>query len=257
MEKKFWVVNRRGLKLAGVMAVPEGLDRFPTVMLLHGFKGYKEEETYTTLAKELAQKGVGSVRFDASGFGESEGTIERDYRFSNYASDTEAVYEWFKSQDGVEKARIGVCGQSMGGLMALVFASKHPEVKAVGMISSPDLIGEDGELAAEIKGWRETGTWETTSSKYGPITVPYAWLTDAQKFRGSEYSVRVKQPSLYVLGLADKTVTPAQTRKVFQAANEPKELVEIAGMDHFYKRQPEILAKINRIVVGFLVKQLK
>lgn len=98
---------------------------------------------------------------------------------------------------------------------------------------------------------------ETTSSKYGKIRVPYAYLLDAKKYEGRTFSRKIKQPSLYILGLADKTVIPDQTRKVYEAANQPKQLVEIPGMDHFYKRKPEMLIGVNQVAVEFLVKNLR
>jgi fermentation-respiration switch protein FrsA (DUF1100 family) len=39
-------------------------------------------------------------------------------------------------------------------------------------------------------------------------------------------------PLLVVLGTADSIVPPGQSRSVFEAAAEPKELVEMEGLDH-------------------------
>jgi uncharacterized protein len=256
MWKKISISNKSGLKLAAVIEVVSWQNKQPFVLLLPGFKGYKEEETFTTLAKELLKRGLGSIRFETAGFGESEGTLEHDYRFSNYGDDTEVVYRFLKQQTFVDKNRIGVCGQSMGGLQALVFVSKHPEIKYVAAISPPNIIGQDGDLAKDAISWKQQGYMDITSSKYGLIRVPYAWLEDAQKYEGVKYADKIKCPSLYILGLKDTTVTPAQSRTIFGSANEPKKMVEIPEMDHFYKRHPEILAQVNQIVTDFIVEYL-
>ena len=192
MSKKCWIENKRGLRLAAVVESPSWERPSPFSLLLHGFKGYKEEATYTELAKALMAKGIGSIRFDASGFGESEGTLEKDYRLSNYCLDAESVYDYILQQTYVDKTRVGVCGQSLGGLQAIVFASKYPELKAMVSISPPNILGEDGELSLDVGEWKKTGYLNRISSKYGKIKVPYAFLTDAQKFVGAEYAQKVK-----------------------------------------------------------------
>lgn len=257
MVKKILVRNKNGLKLAGEIEVVSWQRIHPFVLLLPGFKGYKEEETYTTLADKLLDKGIGSIRFETAGFGESEGTLEHDYRFSNYSKDVGVVYEFLKQQIYVDKNKIGVCGQSMGGLQAVIFTSKHPEIKCMAAISPPNIIGQDGDLARDAVTWKQKGYMDTTSSKYGPIRVPYAWLENAQKYEGAKFADKIKCPSLYLLGLKDTTVTPQQTKAVFEAANEPKRLVEIPTMDHFYKRHPEVLTEVNQIVGEFLNRHLR
>jgi fermentation-respiration switch protein FrsA (DUF1100 family) len=42
----------------------------------------------------------------------------------------------------------------------------------------------------------------------------------------------VEVPVLVVLGTADSIVPPGQSRRVFEAAAEPKELVEMEGSNH-------------------------
>src|SRR3972149_8142301 len=110
MLRNIFIHNQNGLRLAAVIEAVGWQHKQPFVMLLPGFKGYKEEETYTTLAKALLKKGIGSVRFETAGFGESEGTLEKDYRFSNYVVDTETVYTYLQQQTYVDTDRFGVCG---------------------------------------------------------------------------------------------------------------------------------------------------
>lgn len=110
MKNNINVKNSKGLKLSAVVEVPTFEKTYPCVLLLHGFKGYKDEATYVSLASELSKTGIASVRFDASGFADSEGTIKEDYRFGNYVDDVESVYKWIVRQDYVDVKKIGVCG---------------------------------------------------------------------------------------------------------------------------------------------------
>lgn len=182
MKRKFFIKNKYGLNLAAIIEAPNFNNIFPGVLLLHGFKGYKEEKTYTDLANRLKLKGIASLGFDASGFGESEGTLEKDYRFSNYINDTESIYKWLKKQTYIDIKRIGVCGQSLGAVQTIFFTAHHPEIKAVCAISPPDRIGTKDRLGQIASQWKKQGYIKELSSKYGTVKIPYAYLEDAKKY---------------------------------------------------------------------------
>lgn len=257
MQEKVFVKNKKGLKLACLVEKPKRKGRHPCVVLLHGFKGYKEEPTYTELAKQLLDAGISSIRFDASGFGESGGTLKKDYRFTNYVSDVEMIYHYIIKQDFVDKDRIGVMGQSMGGMMAVVFAARKSGIKAVVCVSAPGRIGTKDELGRNLEKWKKRGYFEVPSSRMGKeIRVPYDFIKDALRWNILDYARMVRVPSFYILGLEDKTVLPEQTVELFESANEPKKLWRVAEMDHFYKNNPDILDRVNRKIVRFFVNNL-
>lgn len=257
MQEKVQVKNKKGLLLSAIVEKPRAVDRFPTVLFLHGFKGYKEEATYTDLAKRFLQHGIASVRFDASGFGDSEGTLEDDYRFSNYIEDTEAVYKWLVKQDFVDANKLGVVGQSMGGAQAILFASNHPELKIAVSISPPDKIGTADALGAVKNEWESKGYLEEMSSRYGKeIKIPYEYLEDAMQYDFTVFSKKNTCPLLVVLGEKDDIVLPIQTERVFDAASEPKTLMRFEEMDHFYKRNEKVLNDIGVKITDFVIKYL-
>ncbi len=257
MDEKIQIKNNKGLLLSAIVAKPEKLGKFPTVLLLHGFKGYKEEETYSDLAKRFLDQKIASVRFDASGFGDSEGTLENDYRFSNYIDDTESVYEWMLLQDFVDTRKIGVIGQSMGGAQTILFASNHPEIKFAVAISPPDRIGTDDALGAVKDAWKYKGYLEEMSSRYAKkIKIPYAYLEDAMQYNFVQLVKQVKSPLLIVLGEKDTTVLPVQTQRVFRAAKQPKILMRFEKMNHFYKKDPEVLQIVNGRIINYVKSYL-
>lgn len=257
MQEKLFIPNKKGLKLATVFERPNTKDKFPCVLLLHGFKGYKEEANYTVLASELLKENIASVRFDASGFGESEGGFAGEYRLSNYVNDTESVYAWMIKRSFIDKDKIGVMGQSMGGAQALIFSSKHPEIKAVVSVSPPDIFATRDEFGALLDEWEKKGYIEIESSRMGgKLKVPFDYALDAVNYDIRKYAAEIQSPKLFVLGLDDVTVDPDQTRSVYKHAAKPKKLIEVAKMRHDYKNQADILQKVNDFIVKFLVKYL-
>lgn len=256
MQKHLYIKNRKGLRLAAIIQRPSKVGIFPFVILLHGFKGYKEEKTYSELEKELAKHGIGSIRFDASGFGESDGTLEDNYRFSNHICDVEDVNKYILNLKCVDKKRIGICGQSMGGMQAIVFASKHPKLKALCIISSPDKMATTDRLSKVLKKWEKNGYLKETSSKYEPIKIPYSFIEDAMKWNMLDYIKSIRTPLLVIIGKDDKVVLPNQTRKIYKLANQPKRILELEGMDHFYKNNSQILKKVNLLITDFFINNL-
>ena len=257
MEEKIFLKNKAGLKLAAVLHKPNGEGKFPAAILLHGFTGYKEEGHIEEMARDLARKGIGAVRFDASGYGESEGTLDHDYRFSNYMTDTQLVFDYLSKLDWVDKSRMGVCGQSMGGIQAILLASNNPQIKAVVAISAPTKMGSTDDLKGKYSEWKRVGYTERISSRFGKIRVPYAFIEDASKWDALDYVGKISCPVLVIWGTKDVNVTAGSTKQIFDKANEPKESWEVEGMDHYPKRSPELLKKIIEKVVDFFNASLE
>ncbi len=134
------VLNKNNLNLSVVVHSPRYQVNSPLVLLLHGFTGHKGEAHIESLAELLAKNGFFAVRFDCSGSGASEGTIENDYRFSNYLSDIGVVLDFVETLPNVDKNRVGIWGHSMGGQLACIFASMRPEIKSLCVISPPSIF---------------------------------------------------------------------------------------------------------------------
>lgn len=117
--------NRSGNTLRGIATLPDNDGEVPCVLLLHGFggsvAGYKGLNI--RIARDLAQAGIGCVRFDFYGNGESDGEFE-DMSFSGLYTDTEDMFCWMTKQNFVDPDRCFLSGQSMGGYVAASCAPK-------------------------------------------------------------------------------------------------------------------------------------
>ncbi|MBI3559608.1 alpha/beta fold hydrolase [Candidatus Gottesmanbacteria bacterium] len=256
-ELRVSIKNKRGLQLAGVLHIPRGKGKCPAIINLHGFTGYKEEENSVELAKALAARGFVVIRFDASGDNESEGTLANDYRITNYLSDIDAVYKFLYKHPRVNNKRIGIWGHSMGAMLAIIWGSKHAELKAICSVSPPIQMGTTDWLGQFLDSWKKTG-WFTkvSTSGHGASKVPWAFMVDAKRYNTLTYVKNVRSPLMIVLGLAEDTVPPEHTRKIFREAHEPKVLLEVEGMSHDYKKVPEHLRYVNSKILPFFEKYL-
>ena len=124
--------NRQGLVLRGIVTLPDGEGAFPVVINLHGFTGTKEghKGLHITMARKLAEEGIGCIRFDFSNNGESDGEFE-NMTFTSLIQDTEDIWNWAKEQPYVDCDRMILSGHSMGGFVA---ATSAPRLHPAGLI---------------------------------------------------------------------------------------------------------------------------
>src|SRR3982751_6360175 len=117
-----------GPVLAGLVALPVGTPRGWGVFA-HGFTLGKDSPAASRICKQLASEGIGMLRFDNLGLGDSEGDWG-DGSFSHKVGDTaEAV----RFMEGTGRGVQLLVGHSFGG--AAVIAAAHL-VEAVGAVVS-------------------------------------------------------------------------------------------------------------------------
>lgn len=250
------IASLNGLELSAVVQrSSDNTDQnTPLVILLHGNTGWKEEEHLATLAEQLADAGIMSVRFDAPGSGESDGTWEDDYRVSNYIDATKDVYEYMIENYPVDPNRVGIWGHSMGGLVAVQVVARHPE-RFAALCGSQLSSGRISDAHATF-GDTTDGDVKMETEIFGTITLPKEFFDDRNQFSTVECLKNVHVPILFIAGTRDDFVPAHDVKTMFEQANEPKEYAEFP-VNHFYKRDLENLKKINDVTVTFFEKCIK
>ena len=127
--------------LAGTLTTPSDKKNFPLVVLISGsgqqnrnseIFGHKE---FWVIADDFAKKGIGVLRVDDRGTGDSNGAT-LTMTTENFAGDTNAAVE-FLAQKGY--ANIGLIGHSEGGIIAPMVASQNPKVKFIVSMAGPGI----------------------------------------------------------------------------------------------------------------------
>ena len=120
-------VSSSGHLMNGIMMMPAGDGPNPTVVLLHGYPG---NERNLFLAEALRMIGCNVLFFHYRGAWGSPGK----FSLSNVLEDAAAAIDFVKSDDiaapyKVDKERIFLVGQSMGGFAALLTAADRADLK--------------------------------------------------------------------------------------------------------------------------------
>src|SRR5688572_26995086 len=110
-----------GLKLAGVVRVPEGVkpgERRPAWIVMHGFGSNMNSNNVLEPVKMFERLGYVTLRFDMRGCGESEGERGRVICLEQVADASNAL-TFLAQHKQVEGDRIGMIGSSFGAAVAV------------------------------------------------------------------------------------------------------------------------------------------
>lgn len=187
--------------------VPAEGEAFARVVVFNGNAGHKRDRL--PLARGLAVRGMEVLLFDYRGYGDTDGNPSE----KGLLRDAAAVVEAASDTD----LPVVYLGESLGAAVATLLAVDRPPAALV--LRSPF-----------------TSLADMARTHYP--TLP-AGLLLQDRYEVEEAIARLEVPVLVVLGSADTIVPPALSRRVFEAATGPKELVEIEGRDH---NDPDLVA---------------
>jgi putative redox protein len=227
VSEKVTFPSTSGPVLAGLVDLPEGPTRGWGVFS-HGFTLGKDCPAANRICKQLAAEGVGMLRFDNLGLGDSEGDWGNG-SFSHKVGDTVQAVR-FMNESGRE-VRLLV-GHSFGGAAVIAAAHDVDSVRAVASVGAPydpahvehnydalvERILADGEAPFLIGG--------------RALTLRRHFLEDVRAADLHE-QIRTLHRALLVLhSPTDNTVGIANASEIFRAARHPRSFVSLEGADH-------------------------
>jgi fermentation-respiration switch protein FrsA (DUF1100 family) len=176
----------------------------PAAIVFNGNAGNKAYRG--SLASALRGLGLSVLLFDYRGFGDSDGSpTER-----GLYEDARAVHRYVAGRKDVRADRLIYFGESLGSAVAVRLAVEHAPAALI--LRSPFTSLEDvGRL-------------------HYPI-LPVRWLL-RDRFSSIDAIASVRSPVLFVAGDRDRIVPLEQSRRLFERAPEPRDLVVVRGADH-------------------------
>jgi len=166
-----------------------------------GHRGYRAE-----LGARLSAEGLSVLLFDYRGFGDNPGTPTEE----GLALDARAARRYVLSRGDVDARRLVYFGESLGSGVAVRLAVEHPPH---GLI-----------LRSPFTSFVDVGRY------HYPI-LPVRWLL-RDRYPSLERIGKIGSPLLVIAGSNDTIIPVSLSRRLFEAAREPKRLVIIEGADH-------------------------
>lgn len=134
--------------LAGTLLLPAAKGqrnaKRPALVFVHG-SGAQSREMYWGLGYLYAARGFVVLAYDKRGVGKSTGNW-REASFEDLADDAVAGAKFLQARGGVAANQIGFWGQSQGGWIAPLAASRFPEAAFAVALSGGGLSPADTEL---------------------------------------------------------------------------------------------------------------
>jgi alpha-beta hydrolase superfamily lysophospholipase len=219
--------STNGPQLAGLVDLPAGKVRGWGVFA-HGFTLGKDSPAASRICKQLASEGIGMLRFDNLGLGDSEGDWG-DGSFSHKVADTAQAVRYMN--DSGREVRLLV-GHSFGGAAVIAAAHLVESVRAVVSIGAPyepghvehnydalvERILADGEAPFLIGG--------------KALTLKRHFIEDVRAADLRERIRTLRRALLVMHSPTDNTVGIANASEIFRAARHPRSFVSLEGADH-------------------------
>ena len=192
-----------GLTLAGWFVAGRGRSTH-TVIVFNGNAGNRAFRA--PLAQALASAGLSVLLFDYRGFGGNPGAPSE----AGLKVDARAARNYVLGRGGVDPAGLVYFGESLGTAVATDLAADHPPAALI---------------------LRSPFTSMTDVGKHHYAYLPVGWLL-RDRYNTMDRIVRVRAPLLIVGADADRIVPFELTRRLYEAAPDPKTLLVIRGADH-------------------------
>ena len=186
------------------------------VIFCHGFRGSAigPHRFFVRAARQLAERGISSLRFDQYGSGNSEGDF-RDSSFLDWVQTTRGISKHYLS-DGYLTALLG---QSMGGAAAIAAAVELPELSAV-VAWAPDPNLEP--FAPSPDGVMEEA---------GQVVWDRYWQ-EAHAVRVADKLPLIKAPTYILQCSEDEYVSPQNREALAERARADQRVETLEGYSH-------------------------
>jgi uncharacterized protein len=247
----------------------------PVVLVMHGFKGFKDYAFLPPIADRLARAGFTAVNISVSGCGVDEHgdfTLLENFARNTYTrelGDIETVINALRAGElgTAAPTSVGIIGHSRGGGVVLCVARETPAIDAVVTWAPISTIRRYRD--AEVELWRRMGRIEIENGRtHQMLPMDYEIVEDAlaheARFDIRAAAASLNRPWLLVHGTNDETVAVSESHELAALATDPRfESLFIDGAGHtFGARHPWAgpTAETEQLfgaTVKFLVRHLR
>lgn len=200
------------------------------------------------IARELAQNGIASYRFDKRIFKMKELKIkEEDLRFEDFSNDVIDILSYFKQKDDYEN--LIVAGHSEGSLIGILASKDKADafisLAGAGQPIDSIIVEQVNKMAPQLGENARTAFDEIrakgVTTNYNPMLESlfrknvqpymYSWM----QFDPAEEIKKLDIPVLIINGTSDIQVDPKEA-KMLNQASEDSRLVILEDMNHIFRK---------------------
>lgn len=254
---------------------PEAEGKFPLVIFVHGYKGYKDWGAWNLMAEKFAEAGFFFVKFNFSYNGT---TVEDPHNFAdleafgnnNYSkelSDLGAVIDYFVTNEKVDDQKIILIGHSRGGGISIIKTYEDERINGLITLASVDTLDRFPKNDA-FENWKEAGVYYVLNGRTKQEMPHYYQFyedfeKDEHRFDVERATEMAKAHVLIIHGTNDESVSTKNAEHL-HILNPNSELYLIEDANHtFGAKEPweetELPKDLNEVVeksIKFINKKI-
>lgn len=228
-------------------------EKCPMVILSHGFGGDMTFHLWEPIIQILNENGIGVLRYDFNGCGQSEGEFQNMTVLSEN-EDLLCIISYVRALPVTES--ISLVGHSQGGVVTSMVSGDcgSEQIKCEVLLSAAAVLREDA-----IRGITQGAhfdPWHLDQPYYElprGLKLGRAYIQSAMTLPIYETASAYKGSALIINGMADQVV-PYTYAQLYNKVINNSELILIPGEDHTYTIAPNYAVKL---VTDWLIKTLK
>jgi uncharacterized protein len=219
----------------------------PAIVVVHGFKGFKDWGMFPPLAERLARAGFATLTFNLSGSGvDDTGEFVWPDRFGHNTFSAE-LHDLGLLTDALGRGELGVAppttiglvGHSRGGGIAVLHAARDRRVQA--LVTWSSISSVERWSPHEVLQWRKKGVNQIVNTRTGQQLPLFTDVLDDVEGNASGSldilgaAARLRIPWLIVHGTEDEAVSHLEADALRAASSLPTtRLLAIEGAGHTF-----------------------
>ena len=225
--KEFYI-DSDGIRLHAKLDMPEGMEKGPLCILIHGFTGHMEEDHIIAAQQAMNDAGVAVLRAEMYGHGKSGGEF-KDHTLYKWVTNALSVVNYANALDFVTD--LYLCGHSQGGLLTMLIGGMCPDTFKAIVPLSPAWMIPDGAREGNLLGMNFDPKHIPETLENWNVVLSGDYVRVAQTIHPEEEIERYEGPVLLIHGDADETVPFEYAEKAIKLYKNEK-LIPIHGDDH-------------------------
>lgn len=208
---------------------PEPQGKYPLIIFLHGFKGFKDWGQWPLMAAEFTKRGFAVLRMNFSHNGTTPDNL-LDFvdleafgnnTFSKEVQDVKDVIDWVfvnkLIQEKLDLNQLFVVAHSRGGAIAMISAAEDSRVKKIATLSAVSTLQRYSE--EELSYWKENGVVYMLNGRTNqnmPLYYSLAqdYLSNISRLELSQVVPKIEQAYLVIHAEEDETVPLIEAQKI-------------------------------------------
>lgn len=240
MENREFYINDDGIRLHAKLDFPtEEREKYPLVIVIHGFTGHMEERHIVAVAKAMNEAGYATLRAEMYGHGKSDGAF-CDHTLYKWIGNALAVTDYAKSLDFVSD--LYLCGHSQGGLLTILVGAMERDLFKGIIPMSPAISIPEGARSGRLLAGAFDPEHIPEELSMGDRTLKGNYVRVAQTIDAYKAMEQYKGPVLLIHGDEDEAIPVAYAREAAKRYANAR-LVIIPGDTHCYDHHLEMVTK--------------